>query len=98
MTSQEVLAVLRRHADDLRSRGVQHAALFGSVARDEADGESDIDILIKLAPDAQLDLWAYVGLKSYVAELFTTPVDVVDVDALKPHVRGSATADAIYAL
>jgi uncharacterized protein len=75
MTSQEVLAILRQHADDLRARGIQHAALFVSVARGQADTDSDIDIdiLIKLAPDAELDLWAYIGLKSYVAELSVVP-------------------------
>jgi uncharacterized protein len=97
MNSQDAIAILQRHAEELRARGVRHAALFGSVARGESDAESDIDILIELAPDAGLDLWAYAGLKSYVAGLFTGPVDVVDLDAMKPYVRGPATADAIYA-
>jgi predicted nucleotidyltransferase len=97
MNKHEAIEVLRRHQGDLRARGVQHAALFGSLARDEADPQSDIDIMIELAPNASLDIFAYVELKSFIAGLFSGPVDVVNRDALKPYVRPTATADSIYA-
>jgi len=97
MNRQDALAVLRLHSDALRARGVQHAALFGSVARGQAGPESDLDILIELSPDAELDAFAYAGLKRFIAELFTGPVDVVNRDALKPDLRRPAAADAIYA-
>ena len=97
MDRDHALAILRQHADTLRNRGIRHAALFGSVARGDAGPESDIDILIELAPEAELDLFAYAGLTTYIAALFSGPVDVVDVDALKPYERQPAVADAIYA-
>ena len=97
MNRQEAIDILVAHRDALRARGVRHAALFGSVARGEGRPDSDLDILIELEPDAELDLFAYVGLKRYITELFTGPVDVVDKDALKPHVRPPAESDAIYA-
>jgi predicted nucleotidyltransferase len=97
MNGEEVLTILRRNQGELRARGVRRVALFGSLARGEGDADSDIDILIELSPDARLDLFAYVGLKKFIAGLFSGPVDVVDVDALKPHVRRPAAADAIYA-
>src|SRR5262245_58227904 len=97
MNSQEAIAILREHRDDLRARGVRHAALFGSVARGEARPDSDLDILIELEPSAELDIFAYAGLRRYIAELFSGPVDVVDRDALKRHVRPPAESDAIYA-
>jgi uncharacterized protein len=97
MNSQEALAVLLRHRDDLQARGVRHAALFGSVARGEAGPESDIDILIELDPAAKFDVFEYAGLKMYIEELFVGPVDVVNRDALKAHLRPSIGADVIYA-
>lgn len=97
MDKDQALAVLRHHSDSLRNRGVRHAALFGSVARGDAGPASDIDVLIELAPEAELDLFAYAGLTSYIASLFGGPVDVVDVDALRPYERRPALADAIYA-
>jgi uncharacterized protein len=97
MNKQEVIDTLIVHKDELRARGVHHAALFGSVARDEAGPKSDVDIMIELAPDASLDIFAYVELKNFIASLFSGPVDVVNKDALKPYVRPPATADSIYA-
>ena len=97
MNSQEAIAILVQHRDALQARGVRHAALFGSVARGDARPDSDPDILIELDPAAELDVFSYAGLRRYIAELFTSPVDVVDRDALKPHVRPPAESDAIYA-
>jgi uncharacterized protein len=97
MKTQEILARLRENQHALRERGVTHAALFGSRARGDNRPDSDIDIMIDLAPDAVHDVYAYVGLKRYITDLFTGTVDVVDREALKPYVRPAATADAIYA-
>ena len=97
MNKRDALAILQKNAAALRARGIRHAALFGSLARDEARPDSDIDIMIELAPGASLDIFAYVELKDFVASLFPGPVDVVNKDALKPHVGPAATADSIYA-
>jgi predicted nucleotidyltransferase len=97
MDREQAITVLRRHEGELRQRGVRRAALFGSVARGSATPVSDIDILIEFEPDAPIDLFAYAGIKSYIADLFSERVDVVDRDALKPYLRVPAMADAIYA-
>jgi predicted nucleotidyltransferase len=97
MQRERVIAILRAHEPDLRRRGVVHAALFGSVARDDANAESDTDILIEFDPDAHPGLWAYAGIKEYIAALFDGPVDVVDRAALKPFIAPTAAAEAIYA-
>jgi predicted nucleotidyltransferase len=97
MNREDAIQVLLRHEHNLRARGVQHAALFGSTARDEAGPSSDVDVLIELSPDAKLDVFDYVELKQYIATLFPTRVDVVNRDGLKPYIRRPAAADAIYA-
>ncbi|WP_349643987.1 hypothetical protein [Bradyrhizobium sp. LTSPM299] len=53
--------------------------------------------MIEIDPDAHLTVFDYVGLKEYIAGLFDRPVDVVNRDTLKSHVRPAATADAVYA-
>jgi hypothetical protein len=97
MQSQDVIDILRRNADTLRERGVKHAALFGSVARGEAGPESDIDILIDLDPSVGFDVFSYVGLKSFIEELFPGRVDVVNRAALKPYLRQPVAADLLHA-
>jgi hypothetical protein len=97
MNKHDAIEILRRHQADLRARGIVHAALFGSVAHGTAGPQSDIDIMIELAPDASLDIFAYVELKNFIAALFPGPVDVVNKEALKPDVRPPATANSIYA-
>jgi len=97
MNRQDAIDVLVGHQAELRSRGVRHAALFGSAARGEAGPQSDLDIMIEMAPDASLDIFAYVELKNFIATLFPGPVDIVNKNALKPYVRPPATADSVYA-
>jgi uncharacterized protein len=97
MNSSEVLEALRQSEPALRRRGVQHAALFGSLARGSHRADSDIDIMIEIDPDTRMTIFDYMDLKEYIASLFDEPVDVVSREGLKPYVRPAATADAIYA-
>ena len=72
-----------------------HAALFGSRAGNRP--YSDIDIMIEIAPDAAVDLFEYVAITQYLADLFSAPVDVANRNELKPLVRPSAEQHAVYA-
>ena len=59
--------------------------------------DSDIDILSELAPEAPIGVWEYSGIKTYIAELFEGPVDVVSRETLKPYLRPATSNDAVYA-
>src|ERR1700726_1638227 len=97
MNANTAIATLRRHEQALRERGVAHAAIFGSVARGDDRPDSDIDILVEFEPGAEGTIYEYVRLKEFVASLFDGPVDVIDRDALKPHLRPPAARDTLYA-
>ena len=97
MNGQEIIARLRENERELRSRGVTHAAVFGSRARGDGRPDSDTDIMIEIDPEAPVGVYEYVRIKEYIASLFDGPVDVVERESLKPYVRPAATADAIYA-
>src|SRR5688500_8836232 len=97
MDKDRVIETLRRHEAALRARGVRHAALFGSVARGDNRPDSDIDILVEFDPAARVTIFDYVAIKEYIAELFEQPVDVINREGLKPHLKQSSLQDAIYA-
>jgi uncharacterized protein len=97
MNIADAIATLRRHEDALRARGIRHAAVFGSVARGDNRPDSDLDILVEFEPEAEGSVYEYVRLKNYIADLFDGPVDVIDRDALKPHLRAPSARDAVYA-
>ncbi len=97
MKRDQIIATLKAAEPELRKRGIRHAALFGSVARGEERPDSDIDILVEFKPGEEGSIYDYVRLKEYVAGLFEEPVDVIDRDALKPHLRAPASRDTVYA-
>jgi predicted nucleotidyltransferase len=98
MDRDQALEVLRANRDELRRRGVRHAALFGSTARGQAKPGSDLDIMVDLDPFVELDVFGYVALTDFIRDLFArNRVDVSNHEALKPHVRATAERDAVYA-
>ena len=97
MKRNDIIHTLKSREPDLRAHGVMHAALFGSVARNEQNTGSDIDILVDLDPTVVVTMFDYADVKEYVAGLFAGSVDVIDREALKPRLRPQALADAIYA-
>ncbi len=97
MRRDEVIARLKQAEPALRARGIRRAAVFGSVARGDARPDSDVDILVEFEPGAEGSIYDYMALKEFVASLFDGPVDVIDRDALKPHLRAPSARDAIYA-
>jgi len=97
MRRDDIIARLKEAEPALRARGIRRAAVFGSVARGEDRPDSDIDILVEFEPGAEGSIYQYMNLKAYIAGLFDGPVDVVDRDALKPHLRDPSARDAVYA-
>jgi predicted nucleotidyltransferase len=71
--------------------------VFGSVARGDDRPDSDIDILVEFEPGAEGSIYEYMNLKEYIAGLFDGPVDVIDRQALKPHLCAPAARDTLYA-
>src|ERR1700712_2969279 len=94
MNKDVVIAKLKAAEKDLKAQGVAHAALFGSVARGEHGLESDIDIMVEISPDANLDVYEYVGIINHIKDMFPSRVDVSNRESLRSHVRPSAERDA----
>lgn len=91
----EVLAKLAALKKPLRKQHrVSSLALFGSVARGVARADSDIDVLIDVAPDAQFSLIDLVSVKEFLEEQLGRKVDVVTKDGLNPAIRARVLREA----
>ena len=67
---------------ELRQRKVVTLALFGSVARDEAGPDSDVDVLV--GTQRPFSLFDFVGVNRHLEAALGRPVDVVHEDKLEP--------------
>jgi predicted nucleotidyltransferase len=92
-----VLDTLRAHESQLRSYGVDYAAVFGSVARGEAEAGSDVDVLVELDQTRPIGLFQYARLKLYIDDLLGGNADVANRTTLKPLLRDHILRDAVRA-
>jgi hypothetical protein len=85
-SKKAVLAAIHEHQSQLQALHVARLRLFGSVARDEAHQNSDIDLIVEFVP----------GYKTYnnfidVADLLETAlqrrVELVTSEGLSPYIR-----------
>jgi predicted nucleotidyltransferase len=90
----ELLAVLRTALPDLqRQWPIRALALFGSVARGDANPGSDLDILVEL--DRPVTLSAFLSLETTLSELTGRQVDLVSRRALKPFIGAHVLREAV---
>jgi hypothetical protein len=94
MRRNEILRILSEHRSETGRFGVKSLTLFGSVAREEASSQSDVDILVEFDSPPSFD--CYMGLKFYLEDLLRVRVDLVTPRALKPRVRPYVEQEAVY--
>jgi hypothetical protein len=94
MTHQQLLSQKRGEILTIAGRyGARDVRVFGSVARAEADEQSDFDFLVEMEPGRSLfDLG---GMQSELEAALGRPVDVVTEKALKPRIRSRVLSEAI---
>lgn len=96
MDRHTVLDALRRHRAELEDKGFKHMAIFGSVARDEAHGHSDVDLLVELDRNKRLGL-NYVGVIQRLEDILGCRVDVVTLPVRKERLRSAIERDRVDA-
>lgn len=95
MTRDEIIHTLHQHQPDLARRyGVQSLALFGSVARDEATAQSDVDLLVEF--DRPIGLFELFALQDELEALLGRSVDLGTPESLKPRIRRQVLDEAVY--
>jgi predicted nucleotidyltransferase len=81
---------------------IMELALFGSVLREDFGPDSDVDVLVRFAPDARHSLFDMVRMSSELKGILGREVDLVSrrgIEASRNHLRRKAileSAEVVY--
>jgi predicted nucleotidyltransferase len=90
------MQTLSMHHHDLKRLGVKSLRLFGSVARNEARPDSDIDFLIEFVSEPSF--FELFEVQYFLEDLFHCKIDLGMEESLKEHLRETVLKDVIYAI
>jgi predicted nucleotidyltransferase len=92
-----VSALVSRRREDINriaaAHGARNVRVFGSVARDEPGGSSDLDLLVEMTD--RRNLFDLVALGADLEEALGVAVDVVTEKGLSPYLRDRVLAEAV---
>jgi predicted nucleotidyltransferase len=92
-----VIATLRAHEAELRRTGIRHLSLFGSVARGDAEADSDVDLVVDFDPAAEMDLIRLVALERHIGETLGRSVEILPEPIENPRLRANVERDRVIA-
>ncbi len=89
------LKTLKKYKNDFEKQyGVTRIGIFGSIARDEAKDESDVDIVVEMKKP---DLFYMVHIKETLEYEFQRPVDIVHYrDKMNTFLKERINMEAVY--
>lgn len=79
---------------------ITELALFGSVLRNDFRPDSDVDVLVTFAPDAQWSLFDLVEIQEALSEMLGRKVDLIEKRGLRNPFRRYEilrTKEVVYA-
>lgn len=94
-TREEVMRKLHEHRDIFLRFGVKSAALFGSVVRNDATPNSDVDLMVEFHPGQPGGLFRYVELKHALEGLLGRPVDLITRGNIKPRLKARILKECV---
>lgn len=92
-TREEYIEILANHAQEIKSEyGVNSLCIFGSVARNEQQPDSDIDLFVDMKPT----LVILIKLKRFLERILGSPVDLIRKhNNLNPFIKREIERDGI---
>ncbi len=94
MDRAHVIQTLQAHEADLHRAGIARLYLFGSVARQEAGADSDVDLFFD-TDNPRFSLIELVDVQDRVSAILGTETDVMTRASLHPMLRDKIEAEAL---
>ena len=88
--------IQKRRAEILNiaaSHGADNVRVFGSVVRDEAGPQSDLDLLVRMSPKSSL--LDRIAIKQDLEDLLGVSVDIVNEKALHALIREKVLSEGV---
>jgi predicted nucleotidyltransferase len=94
MKRNDVLRILRKERQKLVDQyKISSLSVFGSVARDDARQDSDVDILVEFSQP--VGLFQFIELQQRLEVLLGSKVDLGTPRSLKPRIKEQVLQEAI---
>lgn len=95
MGRKDIIKILRNYKKEFAKQyNILNIGIFGSVARDEAENGSDVDIVIIIA---EPDFFTLAGIKNDLESRLNKPVDIVSYrDSMNPFLKKRIDKEAVY--
>ena len=78
-----------------RNNNILKLAVYGSALRNDFGPDSDIDLLVKFKPGAQVGLFRVVGLEKALSSFFgQRKIDLRTLGDLSPYIQDRVVRDA----
>jgi predicted nucleotidyltransferase len=96
MGKKEIIEILRDYKKEYAEQyGILDIGVFGSIARDEALEDSDVDVVVRIVNP---DLFMLVGIKNELEERLHRPVDIVTYrESMNKFLKKRIDGEAVYA-
>ena len=83
MAQMKIVIPVERVRDFCRKWRIADLSAFGSALRDDFRPDSDIELLVTFAPDAQWSLYDWVDMIAELREIFGREVDLLSRQSLR---------------
>jgi len=92
MTRRQVTEILQAHQEELRQFGVKKISLFGSIARESAGAQSDVDMVVDFS---QITYRRFVALKVFLESILGRKVDLLTPAAVQGRLKEEIARDLV---
>lgn len=80
--------------NDPAKNSIEKASLFGSYLRNEAENNSDVDILVEFKPTAKIGFFEFVRLQRRLSEIVGKKVDLLTTEAISKFFKEKVIKEA----